>query len=122
VNFNAVGWLVPGTCEPEAAVEGQASRIFHESGWLALCSVSFLKYSGTSISVIENKRAGGDILARSKFQSEKRQKELAKKKKQEEKRQRKLEKNTVSPDDNPDQPQDAAESPSAEGNDVLINP
>jgi hypothetical protein len=61
-------------------------------------------------------------LARSKFQSEKRQKELAKKKKQEEKRQRKLEKNTVRPDDNPDLPQDEAVSSSAEGNDVLLKP
>jgi hypothetical protein len=59
----------------------------------------------------------GDILARSKFQSEKRQKEVAKKKKQEEKRQRKLEKNTVSPGDNPDAPQDAAEISPAEGSD-----
>jgi len=68
------------------------------------------------------KGQGGDILARSKFQSEKRQKEVAKKKKQEEKRQRKLAKNTPSPDDNHDQPQDAAESSSAEGGDVLVNP
>jgi len=57
-------------------------------------------------------------LARSKFQSEKRQKEVAKKKKQEEKRQRKLAKNTLSSDENADQPQDAAESSSAEGSDV----
>ncbi len=56
-------------------------------------------------------------MARSKFQSEKRQKEVAKKKKQEEKRQRKLEKNTVSPGDNPEAPQDAAESSPAEGSD-----
>jgi hypothetical protein len=61
-------------------------------------------------------------LARSKFQSEKRQKEVAKKKKQEEKRQRKLAKNTLNPDDNPDQPKDSAESGSAEGGDVLLNP
>jgi hypothetical protein len=68
------------------------------------------------------KGQGGDILARSKFQSEKRQKEVAKKKKQEEKRQRKLAKNTLTSDDNPDQPQDAVESSSAEGSDVLLNP
>jgi hypothetical protein len=73
-----------------------------------------------SVSGIENKRVGGDILARSKFQSEKRQKEVAKKKKQEEKRQRKLGKNTVSPDANPDTPPAAAESPSAEGSDVFL--
>jgi hypothetical protein len=63
------------------------------------------------------KTQGGDILARSKFQSEKRQKEVAKKKKQEEKRQRKLEKNTVSPGDNPDASQDAVEISPAEGSD-----
>jgi len=40
-----------------------------------------------------------------------------KKKKQEEKRQRKLEKNTVSPGDNPDAPQDAVEISPAEGSD-----
>jgi hypothetical protein len=70
--------------------------------------------------LLKLKRQGGDILARSKFQSEKRQKEVAKKKKQEEKRQRKLEKNTVSPDGSPDAPQDAAESPSAEGSDAIL--
>jgi hypothetical protein len=67
--------------------------------------------------LLKIKTQGGDILARSKFQSEKRQKEVAKKKKQEEKRQRKLEKNTVSPGDNPEAPQDAAESSPAEGSD-----
>jgi len=72
--------------------------------------------------LLKTKGQGGDILARSKFQSEKRQKEVAKKKKQEEKRQRKLAKNTASPDDNSDQPQDAAESASPEGSDVLLNP
>ena len=61
-------------------------------------------------------------MARSKYQSEKRQKELAKKKKQEDKRQRKLQKNTVRPDDNPDAPLDSAVIPSAEGNDVLLKP
>jgi hypothetical protein len=84
--------------------------------------MSFLEYGGSCRSGIENKRSGGDLLARSKFQSEKRQKELAKKKKQEEKRQRKLEKNTVRPDDNLDPPPDAAESSPAEGNDVPLNP
>ena len=61
-------------------------------------------------------------MARSKFQSEKRQKELAKKKKQEEKRQRKLEKNTVRPDDNPEPPQDSEVVSSEEGNDALLTP
>jgi hypothetical protein len=72
--------------------------------------------------LLNTKGQGGNILARSKFQSEKRQKEVAKKKKQEEKRQRKLAKNTVGPDDNPDPPQDAAASASPEGSDVLLNP
>jgi hypothetical protein len=84
-----------------------------------LCSMSFLKYSRSSITVNDNKGAGGDIVARSKFQSEKRQKEMAKKKKQEEKRQRKLGKNTVSPDDTPDQPQDAADGSPAVDSDVI---
>jgi hypothetical protein len=84
--------------------------------------MSFLKYGGSSRPGIENKRSGGDLLARSKFQSEKRQKELAKKKKQEDKRQRKLDKNTVRPDDNPGPPPDAAENSPAEGNDVPLTP
>lgn len=116
MNLNVVGCRKP---YPEPV---SLRRPLGEVGLVAgdcntLCSMSFLKYSGISISVIENKSVGGDILARSKFQSEKRQKEVAKKKKQEEKRQRKLEKNTVRPDDNPDQPQDAAESSPAEGSD-----
>lgn len=117
MNLNVVGCRKP---YPEPV---SLRRLLGEAGLVAgdsLCSMSFLKYSGISISVIENKRVGGDILARSKFQSEKRQKEVAKKKKQEEKRQRKLEKNTVKPDDNPDPPQDAAESSSAEGSDVIL--
>jgi hypothetical protein len=61
-------------------------------------------------------------LARSKFQSEKRQKELAKKKKQEEKRQRKLERNTARLDDSSETPQDAAVSPPAESEDALLKP
>lgn len=60
-------------------------------------------------------------MARTKFQSEKRQKEVAKKKKQEEKRQRKLERNTARPDADSDVPQDAAVNSSAEGNDVPLN-
>jgi hypothetical protein len=49
-------------------------------------------------------------MARSNYQFNKRQKELARKKKKEEKRQRKLEKNTIGPEENTDQSQDEAET------------
>jgi len=49
-------------------------------------------------------------LARSNYQFQKRQKELARKKKKEQKRQRKLDKNTIKPEENPDPSQDASES------------
>jgi len=42
-------------------------------------------------------------LARSNYQFNKRQKELAKKKKKDEKKRRKLDKNTIKPEENPDQ-------------------
>ena len=42
-------------------------------------------------------------MARSNYQFNKRQKELARKKKKEQKRQRKLEKNTIKSEDNPNQ-------------------
>jgi len=42
-------------------------------------------------------------LARSNYQFNKRQKEIARKKKKEEKRQRKLDKNTIKAEENPDQ-------------------
>ena len=42
-------------------------------------------------------------MARSNYQFNKRQKELAKKKKKDEKKRRKLDKNTIKPEENPDQ-------------------
>jgi len=42
-------------------------------------------------------------LARSNYQFNKRQKELARKKKKDQKRQRKLDKKTIKPEENPDQ-------------------
>ncbi len=42
-------------------------------------------------------------MARSNYQFNKRQKELARKKKKDQKRQRKLDKKTVKPEENPDQ-------------------
>jgi len=47
----------------------------------------------------QDNRQGGDHLARSNYQFNKRQKELARKKKKAEKRQSRLEKNTVEPDE-----------------------
>ena len=52
---------------------------------------------------------GGSPLARSNYQFNKRQKELARKKKKEEKRQQKLNKTNATAEDNPDQPQDDGE-------------
>jgi hypothetical protein len=53
---------------------------------------------------IKNNSHGGNKLARSNYQFNKRQKELARKKKKEEKKQRKLDKNTIKSEENPDQP------------------
>ncbi len=50
--------------------------------------------------VINNINSGGNRLARSNYQFNKRQKELARKKKKEEKRQRKLDKNTLASEEN----------------------
>jgi hypothetical protein len=47
------------------------------------------------------KRQGGDKLARSNYQFNKRQKELARKKKKAEKRESRLAKKTVAPDETP---------------------
>ena len=58
---------------------------------------------------IKNNRQGGHKLARSNYQFNKRQKELARKKKKEEKRQRKMDKNTIKPEENPDQSQNEGE-------------
>jgi len=49
-------------------------------------------------------------LARSSYNFNKRQKELARKKKKEQKRQRKLDKKTIKPEENPDQLQDEGEN------------
>jgi len=60
--------------------------------------------------VISNNSQGGDKLARSNYQFNKRQKELARKKKKEEKRQLKLNKNTIKSEDNENQSQDEEET------------
>ena len=55
--------------------------------------------------IIKNNSQGGNKLARSNYQFNKRQKELARKKKKEQKRQRKLDKNTIESEENPNQSQ-----------------
>jgi len=50
-------------------------------------------------------------LARSNYQFNKRQKELARKKKKEQKRQRKLDKNTIKSEEDPNQSQNEGENP-----------
>ena len=52
--------------------------------------------------IIKNNSQGGNKLARSNYQFNKRQKELARKKKKEQKRQDKLDKKTLKPEENPD--------------------
>jgi hypothetical protein len=59
---------------------------------------------------ISNNSQGGDKLARSNYQFNKRQKELARKKKKEEKRQLKLNKNTLKSEDIENQSQDEEET------------
>ena len=59
-----------------------------------------------------NNRQGGDNLARSNYQFNKRQKELARKKKKAEKRQSRLEKSMVQPDQTPIKSKDEDEEPS----------
>jgi len=64
----------------------------------------FLRYRQSShFVIISDNGQGGNKLARSNYQFNKRQKELARKKKKEQKRQRKLDKKTVQPEENPDQ-------------------
>jgi len=58
---------------------------------------------------IRNNSQGGNKLARSNYQFNKRQKELERKKKKEEKRQCKLDKNIIKPEENPNQPQNEEE-------------
>jgi hypothetical protein len=60
--------------------------------------------------VISNDSQGGNKLARSNYQFNKRQKELARKKKKEEKRQLKLNKNTLKSEDDENQSQDEEET------------
>ena len=61
--------------------------------------------------IIKNSSQGGNKLARSNYQFNKRQKEIARKKKKEEKRQRKLDKNTIkSEEESPDQSQNEEEN------------
>jgi len=52
--------------------------------------------------IVRDNGKGGNQLARSNYQFNKRQKELAKKKKKEEKRQRKLDIKTITPEENQD--------------------
>jgi hypothetical protein len=61
--------------------------------------------------IIKNNSQGGNKLARSNYQFNKRQKELAKKKKKEEKKQRKQDKNTIKSEENPNQSQNEGENP-----------
>ena len=61
------------------------------------------------IVIIKNNSQGGNKLARSNYQFNKRQKELARKKKKEQKRQRKLDKNTIKSEENPNQSQNEGE-------------
>ena len=66
--------------------------------------------------IIRNNSQGGNKLARSNYQFNKRQKELARKQKKEEKRQRKLDKNTIKSEENPNQSQNEEESPNQSQN------
>jgi hypothetical protein len=61
------------------------------------------------LSLSKNNSQGGNKLARSNYQFNKRQKELARKKKKEQKRQRKLDKNTIKSEENPNQSQNEGE-------------
>jgi hypothetical protein len=61
----------------------------------------------------QNNCHGGDNLARSNYQFNKRQKELARMKKKAEKRQSRLEKNTVQPEETATEPQDDEKDSSA---------
>lgn len=56
-----------------------------------------------SFAIIKNNSQGSDELAKSNYQLKKRQKELARKKKKDQKRHRKQDKDTINPEENPDQ-------------------
>ena len=60
--------------------------------------------------IIKNNSQGGNKLARSNYQFNKRQKEIARKKKKEQKRQSKLDKKTIKSEENPDQSQNEEEN------------
>jgi len=60
--------------------------------------------------IINNNSQGGNKLARSNYQFNKRQKEIARKKKKEQKRQSKLDKKTIKSEENPDQTQNEEEN------------
>ncbi len=60
--------------------------------------------------LIKNNSQGGNKLARSNYQFNKRQKELAKKKKKEQKKQLKLDRKAIKSDENQDQSQDEEEN------------
>ncbi len=66
--------------------------------------------------IIRNNSQGGNKLARSNYQFNKRQKELARKKKKEQKRQRKLDKNTIKSEENPNQSRNEEENPNQSQN------
>jgi len=61
--------------------------------------------------IIRNNGQGGNKLARSNYQFNKRQKEMARKKKKDQKRQRKLDKKIIKPEENQDQAQNEGENP-----------
>ena len=60
--------------------------------------------------IIKNNSQGGNKLARSNYQFNKRQKEIARKKKKEQKRQNKLDKKTIRSEENQDQSQNEEEN------------
>jgi len=62
------------------------------------------------VGIIKNNSQGGNKLARSNYQFNKRRKELARKKKKEEKRQRKLDKKAIKSEENPDQSKNEGEN------------
>jgi hypothetical protein len=63
------------------------------------------------VAVIKNDSQGGNTLAKSSYQFNKRQKEMARKIKKEQKRQRKLDKNTIKSEENPNPFQNEEENP-----------
>ena len=60
--------------------------------------------------IIKNNSQGGNKLARSNYQFNKRQKELARKKKKEQKRQRKLDEKAIKSEEDPNESQNEGEN------------